>query len=54
MSRQANDDAGIAMPALAAIVGIAFAVVLFFKFVDWATPSAEGSGEVGKVSPTAQ
>ena len=34
MSRLANDDAGIAVPVLAVIVGVVFVAVLFFKFVD--------------------
>lgn len=56
MSLLAHDDAGTAMPVLAVVVGIVFIVVCFFKFLDWATPSAEGlgSGEVGKVTSTSR
>jgi hypothetical protein len=52
MSRLANDDAGIAVPVLAVIVGIVFTTVLFFKFVDLVGPSSGsgGSAEVGKAT----
>ncbi|MFY9627914.1 MAG: hypothetical protein WAK03_07145 [Methylocystis sp.] len=52
MSDRAHQKDGIATPLIAVIVGVLFALILFYKFVDWVGPYSGGlsSQEVGKGS----